>query len=115
MSIEVKFCPKCGSRLVIKTNEEGKREYVCPRKGCGYREPLSTFTYKILEERKTEAIRLLDEKSTSIKTMPIIRVECPKCGNMEAYWWIAQTRGMDESPTRFYRCTRCGHTWREYS
>ncbi|MCD6114052.1 MAG: transcription factor S, partial [Thermoprotei archaeon] len=40
--------------------------------------------------------------------------ECPKCGNREAYVWMMQTRAADEPPTRFYRCTKCGYTWREY-
>ncbi|MEM4865380.1 MAG: hypothetical protein QXY09_02690 [Acidilobaceae archaeon] len=26
-----------------------------------------------------------------------------------------QTRAADEPPTRFYRCTKCGYTWREYA
>ncbi|MCK4973458.1 MAG: transcription factor S, partial [Candidatus Heimdallarchaeota archaeon] len=28
--------------------------------------------------------------------------------------WMVQTRSADESPTRFFRCTACGETWREY-
>ncbi|PJB94591.1 transcription factor S, partial [Candidatus Pacearchaeota archaeon CG_4_9_14_0_8_um_filter_35_24] len=24
------------------------------------------------------------------------------------------TRAADESETKFYRCTKCDHTWREY-
>jgi len=28
---------------------------------------------------------------------------------------MIQTRAADEPPTRFYRCTKCGHTWREYA
>ncbi|MDP6459515.1 MAG: transcription factor S, partial [Candidatus Hydrothermarchaeota archaeon] len=30
-------------------------------------------------------------------------------------WWLLQTRKADESETRFYRCTKCKFTWREYS
>lgn len=40
--------------------------------------------------------------------------KCPKCGNDKAYYWSVQTRAADESPTRFYKCTKCSHTWREY-
>ncbi|RLG10996.1 MAG: transcription factor S, partial [Thaumarchaeota archaeon] len=39
---------------------------------------------------------------------------CPKCGNREAYYWAVQTRSADEPMTRFFRCTKCGYTWREY-
>jgi DNA-directed RNA polymerase subunit M len=28
---------------------------------------------------------------------------------------MVQTRSIDESMTQFYRCTKCGHTWRDYS
>jgi DNA-directed RNA polymerase subunit M len=27
---------------------------------------------------------------------------------------MVQTRRADESATQFFRCTKCGHTWREY-
>jgi len=53
------------------------------------------------------------DTSTS-KTMPTIRASCPKCGHNEAYWWLLQTRRADEGSTRFYRCVKCGFTWREY-
>ncbi len=43
------------------------------------------------------------------------RVKCPKCGNMEAYVWIEQTRAADEPPTKIYKCTKCGYMWREYA
>ncbi|MEM3032488.1 MAG: transcription factor S, partial [Nitrososphaerota archaeon] len=42
-------------------------------------------------------------------------VECPQCGNNEAKWWTVQTRSADEPMTQFFRCTKCGHTWREYA
>jgi len=43
------------------------------------------------------------------------RFACPKCGNDEAFFWTAQMRAADEAETRFFRCTKCKHTWREYS
>jgi DNA-directed RNA polymerase subunit M/transcription elongation factor TFIIS len=39
-------------------------------------------------------------------------VECPKCGNRQAFWWIVQTDSADEPSTQFFRCTKCNHTWR---
>jgi|SRR5919107_2017059 DNA-directed RNA polymerase subunit M/transcription elongation factor TFIIS len=39
-------------------------------------------------------------------------VECPKCGNKQAFWWIVQTDSADEPSTQFFRCTKCNHTWR---
>jgi DNA-directed RNA polymerase subunit M len=42
-------------------------------------------------------------------------VKCPDCGNQKAYWWMRQLRSADESEVRFFRCTVCGKTWREYN
>ena len=39
-------------------------------------------------------------------------VECPKCGNKQAFWWMVQTDSADEPSTQFFRCTKCNHTWR---
>jgi len=44
-----------------------------------------------------------------------IKIECEKCGNDEAVWWMLQTRSADEPTTQFYRCTKCRYTWRDYS
>ena len=111
------FCPKCGAKMVlrqVKTGKERKVVLVCPN--CGY-----TMTKererRVLQvgKREVEAIRVLDSKIANLKTMPTVEIECPKCGNNKAYWWIVQTRSGDEPPTIFYRCTKCGHTWRQYS
>lgn len=45
---------------------------------------------------------------------PKTRAECAKCGNKEAFYWFVQTRASDEPPTKFFRCTKCSYTWREY-
>jgi DNA-directed RNA polymerase subunit M/transcription elongation factor TFIIS len=39
-------------------------------------------------------------------------VECPKCRNRQAFWWIVQTDSADEPSSQFFRCTKCNHTWR---
>lgn len=62
-----------------------------------------------------EQIAIIGEEEAKIRTMSITKVECPKCANKEAYWWMVQTRGSDESPTQFFRCTKCNYTWREIS
>jgi DNA-directed RNA polymerase subunit M len=59
-----------------------------------------------------EDIPIFEE--TLADTLPIDRVECSKCGNTQAYWYLLQTRKADEAETRFYQCTKCGHKWREY-
>jgi len=108
----IKFCPKCGSRMVLK--KEGKKNvYYCEK--CGYSEPARDVKLVITKGKEKAKIKVLDEKNEALKPLPITNVTCPKCGYDKAYWWIVQTRGADESPTQFFRCVRCGYTWREYS
>jgi len=64
---------------------------------------------------EVEKIVVIGEGERGLRTTPETNAECPRCGNMRASWWMVQTRRADESPTQFYRCTECGHTWREYS
>ncbi|NOJ29052.1 MAG: hypothetical protein DA328_02670 [Nitrososphaeraceae archaeon] len=55
------------------------------------------------------------EPETAAETLPTINIECPKCKNDNAYWWMLQTRSADEATTQFYRCSKCNYTWRNYS
>ncbi len=101
----MEFCPRCGSLITMK---EGKA--VCA--GCGYRpqkKPKIEASEKI---EKHETIAVIDEKS--LNTYPIVEITCPRCKNKKAYFWTQQTRASDESETKFYRCTKCEHTWRVY-
>ncbi len=58
---------------------------------------------------------VLGKEKKKIRTLPKTKAECPKCNNREAFYWLVQTRGGDESSTQFFRCTNCGATWRENS
>ena len=40
--------------------------------------------------------------------------ECPKCRHKKAYYWTVQTRAGDEAETKFLKCEKCSHTWRDY-
>jgi DNA-directed RNA polymerase subunit M len=44
---------------------------------------------------------------------PTTSATCPECGNDRAFWEMKQIRSADESETRFFTCTECGHKWRE--
>ncbi len=90
-----------------------KRCYVCPK--CGAEQPM-TEGIKIERETKgDDKIVVIGKKEQNLRTTPQVKAECLKCGNDKAYWWMVQTRGIDESSTQFYRCTKCGYTWRDYS
>lgn len=82
---------------------------------CGYvRKIESTDQMKKTKDRTENEIMIVDDEDTKIKTMPTIQIKCPKCGNNLAIWWLRQLRAADESEVRFFRCTECDHTWRQY-
>ena len=112
----MEFCPKCGTRLVPDQNSSNKSNpiLICPK--CDYKRKATKEEPTILRAVKSspeEQIAVIGEKEAKIRTMSTTKIECPKCANKEAYWWMVQTRGADESPTQFFRCTKCNHTWRE--
>lgn len=47
--------------------------------------------------------------------LPLTDEQCPKCSHKKAYYWLVQTRAADESATKFMKCEKCEHTWRDYS
>lgn len=104
----MKFCPKCEVRLKPADSES---EFVCPK--CGYSEK-GTKAKKKAKAEDRSTINILDEKEKK-ETLPVIKIECTKCGNNEAVWWMLQTRSADEPTTQFYRCVSCSFTWRNYA
>lgn len=110
----MRFCPKCGTLMRVSKVGDA-RVLRCPR--CGYSEGNEQNPTALLKERikhsPKEKTLVLSEKRE--EPLPKVRdVICPRCGNDEAFWWILQTRRADEPPTRFFKCTKCGHVWREY-
>ncbi|BAJ50278.1 DNA-directed RNA polymerase subunit M [Candidatus Caldarchaeum subterraneum] len=110
----MEFCPKCGKTLT-PSRVGGKAMLVCKR--CGYQKPL---------EGEKVVIKLEKENTVSKNVAAIVEAEeaplpttsdvvCPQCGHNEAKWWTVQTRSADEPMTQFFRCVKCGHTWREYA
>jgi len=107
------FCPKCGTLLSVR-REQGKVVKRCPN--CGYTEEVkSPSAIARVTRKRTEKKPGVVAVSHIEEGLPVTDEECPKCGNVGAYWWIEQTRSGDEPPTRFYRCVKCKHTWREYA
>ncbi len=101
------FCEKCGG-LVLPRD----KKMVCSK--CGYKkEILNTKDFKLTQKsKKKNKLLIVDEE---IRTKPTVAAECTKCGNDLAEWWFRQTRGAVEPETRFFRCTECKYTWREYN
>ncbi|MCH7568691.1 MAG: transcription factor S [Nanoarchaeota archaeon] len=101
----MEFCHKCGSIILVNDNKA-----VCAK--CGYR-PKGKIKIQVSEKMaKPEGVAVIREKE--LATYPVVEMKCPECKYKEAYFWTLQTRSSDESETKFYRCTKCEHTWRDY-
>lgn len=119
----MEFCPKCGMRLGPKKKKRGKKTITvlaCPK--CGYEKKTvraaAAVSEKVIErppQLVAEPIAVIGKEEQKLRTLPTVKIECPKCGNNLAYAWQVQTRGSDESSTQFFRCTKCNYTFREYS
>ena len=103
----MEFCPKCGSVLVQK----GKRD-VCPRCKYSTKSKSKLRSSEKIEEKKM--VNVISDKDTEVYPIIDLETQCEKCGNKKAYFWTLQTRSTDESETKFFKCTKCQHTWREY-
>lgn len=108
----MKFCPDCGARLRPKPGET----IVCPKCGKKVKGGDSVRKEEVVKQvaGSGASLKVMDEKDTG-ETLPTITMSCPSCGHDEAVWWMLQTRSADEATTQFFRCTKCNHTWRNYS
>ena len=100
----MEFCPRCGAVLVQKRKNDG-----CPRCSYSAKGRVKIKTSEKIGEKKEIAVVKKDEE-----LLPTIIEKCKKCGNNKAYFWTVQTRSGDEAETKFFKCTKCEHTWREY-
>src|SRR3989338_4094724 len=101
------FCPKCGSILLPK-REDNKKLLTC---SCGYKtNKLEVATMKETVVKTEKDVEVIDRGE--LDTLPKIDTVCSKCGHKKAYFWTVQTRAGDEPETRFLKCEKCGHTWR---
>ena len=107
---KMQFCPKC-SLALVPTQKEKVVVLACPK--CGQVTRHSDPMVQKFGKPKESIVVIGKEKN--IQTLPRAKVTCQKCGHGEAFYWMVQTRGGDEAMTQFFRCTKCGVTWRESS
>jgi DNA-directed RNA polymerase subunit M len=111
------FCPKCGKRLTFQKEDNKSVKLVCQK--CGFKKkaeanPLNAILLAKNDlEPYQESVAVIGKEEQKLRTLPTVRMECPKCGNNLAFAWQVQTRGLDESSTQFFRCTKCNFTLRE--
>jgi len=103
------FCPKCGS-ILIPNKADNKKLLVC---SCGYKtKEVDNATIKETIMKKGKDVEVIDKE---INILPKMDARCPKCSHEKAYYWLVQTRAGDEPETKFLRCVKCEHTWRDYN
>jgi DNA-directed RNA polymerase subunit M len=100
----MEFCPKCGAVLVEK-----KKNFGCPRCNYSTKEKVKIKTSEKMNEKKEVAVIKKD-----FKVHPTMVAECKRCGNDKAYFWSVQMRAADEAEVKFFQCTKCEYTWKEY-
>ncbi len=103
--MDIHFCD-CGGALT----PSGRGKLKC--RSCGKEIQKKSDSKMTTQNKKNDVIVIENNKPDRL---PLTDKKCPKCDNKRAYWWIIQTRSSDEPPTRFFRCEKCKHTWREYS
>jgi DNA-directed RNA polymerase subunit M len=97
----MEFCPKCGSVIMINK---------CAR--CDYtQEHAVKLESSQMIETKKEVVMVTEGEH---EVHPIVSETCEKCQNPQSYFWTKQTRSGDEAETKFFKCTKCKHTWRKY-
>jgi DNA-directed RNA polymerase subunit M len=107
----MQFCDECGSLMHV----EGE-VMVCS--SCEARATMDeelSEQYTSTEEQSDEDV-IETEEGANFEGKPTSEdVVCEACGHGVAWYTIKQTASADEPPTRFFKCTECGHRWREYS
>ena len=114
----VEFCTKCGKRLVAQKEKGRSAVWMCTK--CGFKKKVEggekILSIALKEQAAVrEPIAVIGKEEQKLRTLPTVRIDCPKCGNNVAFVWQVQTRGSDESSTQFFRCTKCNFTFREYT
>jgi len=107
----MEFCDDCGG-LIVPEKEGGETEFRC--RSCERSYEQQDGEMMQITERKDDEDRSMIMEGDEDESLPTIEEECGECGNDTAHWWMEQTRAADEPKTRFFRCSECGHTWREY-
>ena len=107
----MEFCDECGT-LMRPVKEGDKIIIKCPNCNNESKNNINQRISSKIKHKPLDTIPVFDDKHS---TLPTVKMICKECGNKIVYWWTRQTRSSDEPETRFYKCTKCGYTWREYS
>lgn len=104
------YCEACDG-LIVPEKKSQETSFKC--RSCGKPYEKEGGDLKITEKNEEDR-KSIDVEDKDTDNLPTTDWDCPECGNDEAYWWMLQTRSADEPETRFFKCTECDHTMREY-
>jgi DNA-directed RNA polymerase subunit M len=111
----VEFCDKCGFILLPINKRSNRKIYIdlyCNNCKTIQKKTIGESSYKVSTKIphgiKDYSVIINDEFYTD----PIIRVNCPKCGYHEAFYWESSNRRKQEwESVTYYRCIKCKNTW----
>ncbi|RLM89834.1 MULTISPECIES: transcription factor S [Halobellus] len=109
----MQFCDECGSMMVSRDGA-----MVCTNEDCGAQAEQDEELAEqfVSTEAQTDDDVIETTEDANFEGKPTATdVVCDECGNQEAWYTIKQTGSADEPPTRFFKCTECGHRWRGYN
>ena len=111
----MRFCPQCGFRLEIvhrsraslQCNKCGYKTQLEPNVSNENKKPINSFS-------SLNKVAVVGRKEAKLRTFPVVRVICPKCGAPKSEaWTVAVGSEGTTSSVTFFRCISCGHTRRE--
>ena len=92
------------------------QDFTAMRQKTSMEKLVGIFSNKKSEEINSDFLVLGESDLKEAKGLEsTVKIDCEKCHNQEGVWWTFQTRSADEPETKFYRCTKCNHTWRDYT
>jgi transcription factor S len=110
----MEFCPTCGTRLIYEKAKGKKPVLYCPK--CKKKFDLGANETKkesmLSKKDRADSIVLIDKKAQKLRTLPTVDADCYKCKGKKAETWKLDLGSEDNMQAIFYRCIRCGHTWR---
>ena len=112
----MRFCDTCGQ--LLRPNKQGEDVIISCANGCTTLDKKEAKKELIVESSVNvggDNVEIIVSDKDAPRRNPTMERYCKRCDeNTVTEYWQIQTRSADESPTRFYRCTKCKLTQREY-
>ena len=106
----MEFCSSCGKRLIYQ--RKSKLKLYCPKCKKDFQLDKNVVN-NITQKNRKYGIILIDNKAIKFRTRPTVDTYCKKCEGKKAETWILDLGSEDKLQSIFFRCIKCGNTWRE--